>query len=147
MPITGTIEHKDLPDSLLHEPKGASTAAVGTVYVADGASSGSFQKLPITSLNITIPEIATAVHTDVDATVSLDGSTLSQTANGSLTDIPSLVNIPQTLTNKINENAAELLRLYNNQKQINQQVSTSLTNLEEKLNTVIDALKGIGVFK
>ena len=147
MPITGTIEHKDLPDSLLHEPKGASTAAVGTVYVADGASSGSFQKLPIASLNITIPEIATAVHTDVDATVSLDGSTLSQTANGSLTDIPSLVNIPQTLTNKINENAAELLRLYNNQKQINQQVSTSLTNLEDKLNTVIDALKGIGVFK
>lgn len=147
MPITGTIEHKDLPDSLLHEPKGASTAAVGTVYVADGASSGSFQKLPITSLNITIPEIATAVHTDVDATVSLDGSALSQTANGSLTDIPSLVNIPQTLTNKINENAAELLRLYNNQKQINQQVSTSLTNLEDKLNTVIDALKGIGVFK
>ena len=147
MPITGTIEHKDLPDSLLHEPKGASTAAVGTVYVADGASSGSFQKLPITSLNITIPEIATAVHTDVDATVSLDGSTLSQSANGSLTDIPSLVNIPQTLTNKINENAAELLRLYNNQKQINQQVSTSLTNLEDKLNTVIDALKGIGVFK
>ena len=146
MPITGTIEHKDLPDSLLHEPKGASTAAVGTVYVADGASSGSFQKLPITSLNITIPEIATAVHTDVDATVSLDGSTLSQSADGSLTDIPSLVNIPQTLTNKINENAAELLRLYNNQKQINQQVSTSLTNLEEKLNTVIDALKGIGVF-
>ena len=147
MPITGTIEHKDLPDSLLHEPKGASTAAVGTVYVADGASSGSFQKLPITSLNITIPEIATAVHTDVDATVSLDGSTLSQTANGSLTDIPSLVNIPQTLTNKINENAAELLRLYNNQKQINQQVSTSLTNLEDKLNTVINALKGIGVFE
>lgn len=146
MPITGTIEHKDLPDSLLHEPKGASTAAVGTVYVADGASSGSFQKLPITSLNITIPEIATAVHTNVDDTVSLDGSTLSQTANGSLTDIPSLVNIPQTLTNKINENAAELLRLYNNQKQINQQVSTSLTNLEDKLNTVIDALKGIGVF-
>ena len=147
MPITGTIEHKDLPDSLLHEPKGASTAAVGTVYVADGASSGSFQKLPITSLNITIPEIATAVHTNVDATVSLDGSTLSQTADGSLTDIPSLVNIPQTLTNKINENAAELLRLYNNQKQINQQVSTSLTNLEDKLNTIIDALKGIGVFK
>lgn len=146
MPITGTIEHKDLPDSLLHEPKGASTAAVGTVYVADGASSGSFQKLPITSLNITIPEIATAVHTDVDATVSLDGSTLSQSADGSLTDIPSLVNIPQTLTNKINENAAELLRLYNNQKQINQQVSTSLTNLEDKLNTVIAALKGIGVF-
>ena len=144
---TGYIEHNELPDELLHEPKGASTAVAGTVYVADGAGSGSFQKLPTTSLNITIPEITSVAHTDVDSTVDLDGSTLSQTADGSLTDIPSLVNIPQTLTNKINENAAELLRLYNNQKQINQQVSTSLMNLENKLNTVIDALKGIGVFK
>lgn len=143
----GDIEHKELPDNLLHEPKGASTALAGTVYVADGAGSGSFQKLPTTSLNITIPEITSAEHTIVDNTVDLDGSTLSQTADGSLTDIPSLVNIPQTLTNKINENAAELLRLYNNQKQINQQVSTSLISLESKLNTVIDALKGIGVFK
>ena len=144
---TGYIEHNELPDELLHEPKGASTAVAGTVYVADGAGSGSFQKLPTTSLNITIPEITSAEPIVVDGTVDLDGSTLSQTADGSLTDIPSLVNIPQTLTNKINENAAELLRLYNNQKQINQQVSTSLISLENKLNTVIDALKGIGVFK
>lgn len=144
---TGDIEHNELPDELLHEPKGASTAVAGTVYVADGAGSGSFQKLPTTSLNITIPEITAATHSAVDSTVDLDGSTLSQAADGSLTDIPSLINIPQTLTNKINENAAELLRLYNNQKQINQQVSTSLMSLENKLNTVIDALKGIGVFK
>ena len=144
---TGYIEHNELPDELLHEPKGASTAVAGTVYVADGAGSGSFQKLPTTSLNITIPEVTSVAHTDVDSTVDLDGSTLSQAADGSLTDIPSLVNIPQTLTNKINENAAELLRLYNNQKQINQKVSTSLMNLENKLNAVIDALKGIGIFE
>lgn len=143
----GDIEHSELPDNLLHEPKGASTAAAGTVYVANGAGSGSFQKLPTTSLNINIPTVTAATHSAVDGTVDLDGSTLSQAADGSLTDIPSLVNIPQTLTNKINENAAELLRLYNNQKQINQQVSTSLVNLENKLNTVIDALKGIGVFE
>lgn len=143
----GDIEHSELPDNLLHEPKGASTAAAGTVYVADGAGSGSFQKLPTTSLNITIPTVTAATHSAVDGTVDLDGSALSQVADGSLTDIPSLVNIPQTLTNKINENAAELLRLYNNQKQINQQVSASLINLENKLNTVIDALKGIGVFE
>ena len=144
---TGYIEHNELPVELLHEPKGASTAVAGTVYVADGAGSGSFQKLPTTSLNITVPSVPAAAHTDVASTIDLDGSTLSQVADGSLTDIPSLVNIPQTLTNKINENAAELLRLYNNQKQINQQVSTSLISLENKLNTVIDALKGIGVFK
>lgn len=144
---TGDIEHSELPDNLLHEPKGAATAAAGTVYVANGSGSGSFKKLPTTSLNITVPSVPAISHTAVDGTASLDGSTLSQAADGSLTDIPSLVNIPQTLTNKINENAAELLRLYNNQKQINQQVSTSLTNLENKLNAVINALKGIGVFK
>lgn len=143
----GDIEHNELPDELLHEPKGASTAAAGTVYIADGAGSGSFKKLPTTSLDIAIPEIALAIHTIVDSTIDLDGSTLSQTADGSLTDIPALVNIPQILTNKINENAAELLRLYNNQKQINQQVSTSLMNLENKLNAVIYALKGIGIFE
>ena len=143
----GDIEHSELPDNLLHEPKGASTAVAGTVYVADGAGSGSFKKLPTTSLNITVPSVPVISHTGISETSSLDGSTLSQAADGSLTDIPSLVNIPQTLTNKINENAAELFRLYNNQKQINQQVSTSLTNLENKLNAVINALKGIGVFK
>lgn len=143
----GDIEHSELPDNLLHEPKGASTAVAGTVYVADGSGSGSFKKLPTTSLNITVPSVPVISHTNISGTSSLNGSTLSQVADGSLTDIPALVNIPQTLTNKINENAAELFRLYNNQEQINQQVSTSLMNLENKLNAVINALKGIGVFK
>ena len=49
----GDIEHKELPDDLLHEPKGASTAVAGTVYIANGAGAGSFQKLPTTSLDIT----------------------------------------------------------------------------------------------
>jgi hypothetical protein len=144
---TGDIEHSELPDNLLHEPKGASTAAADTVYVADGAGSGSFKKLSVTSLDIMVDTIEDLAHTAVDSTVSLDGSTLAQTAVGSLTDIPSLTNIPQTLTNKINENAAELLRLYNNQKQINTQITTSLLNLENKINTVIDALKNVGVIK
>ena len=43
------VEHSQLPDELLHEPKGARTAAAGTVYVADGAGSGTFQKLPTSS--------------------------------------------------------------------------------------------------
>ena len=144
---TGDIEHSELPDNLLHEPKGAATAAAGTVYVADGAGKGSFKKLPISSLSITVPSVASASHTTVTGTITLDGSTLSQAADGILSDIPSLSGVPQTLTTKINENAAELLRLYNNQKTINQQVSTSLTNLETKLNQVITALKGIGVLK
>lgn len=37
-----TIQHKDAPDGKRHEPKGASTAASGTVYVSDGAGSGNW---------------------------------------------------------------------------------------------------------
>lgn len=44
-------EHKDLPDSQLHESKGVSTASVNTVYVADGSGSGSWKKLDLVSLN------------------------------------------------------------------------------------------------
>lgn len=34
------IEHVDIPDGERHEPKGASSALVGTVYTADGNGSG-----------------------------------------------------------------------------------------------------------
>ena len=39
------IEHKNIPDAGRHEPKGASTAAAGSVYVSDGAGSGSWTDL------------------------------------------------------------------------------------------------------
>lgn len=45
------IQHKDIPDNQLHEPKGAATAAVDTVYVANGTGSGSFRKLGIEELD------------------------------------------------------------------------------------------------
>lgn len=141
----GDIEHNELPDELLHEPKGASTAAAGTVYIADGAGSGSFQKLPTTSLDIASVSIIDITPSTIDATVSLSGDTLAQVADGTLTDVQAFVGIPQEITSKINENAAELLRLYNNQSQINQQVSNSISILENKLNEVIVALKGVGI--
>lgn len=141
----GDIEHNELPDELLHEPKGASTAAAGTVYIADGAGSGSFQKLPTTSLDIASTSIIDITPSTIDATISLSGDTLAQVADGTLTDVQAFVGIPQEITSKINENAAELLRLYNNQSQINQQVSNSIAILENKLNEVIVALKGVGI--
>lgn len=36
------VSHVDLTEPNLHEPKGASTAAAGKVYVADGAASGAW---------------------------------------------------------------------------------------------------------
>lgn len=38
-------EHVDITDPELHEPKGASTASVGMVYVANGAGSGTWKLL------------------------------------------------------------------------------------------------------
>ena len=141
----GEIEHSELPDELLHEPKGASTAAAGTVYIADGAGSGSFTKLPTSSLDITAANIIDITPSSIDETITLDGAALAQVADGTLTDVQAFVGIPQEITSKINENAAELLRLYNNQATINQQVSNSIAILESKLNEVIVALKGVGI--
>jgi microcystin-dependent protein len=39
------VEHNEIPDIQLHEPKGASTAAAQTFYVADGAGSGVWQSV------------------------------------------------------------------------------------------------------
>ena len=40
------IEHKNIPESGLHEPKGVSLASSGEVYVADGVGSGNWTPLP-----------------------------------------------------------------------------------------------------
>lgn len=42
-----TIQHSDVTDPLIHEPKGASSAAANTVYVSDGAGSGSWVEPPL----------------------------------------------------------------------------------------------------
>lgn len=36
------LQHKDLPESQLHEPKGASTANSGEIYTANGSGSGTW---------------------------------------------------------------------------------------------------------
>ena len=40
-----SVEHKNITDSNIHEPKGASTAAASRVYISDGAGSGSWSKV------------------------------------------------------------------------------------------------------
>lgn len=142
--MAGEIEHKDLPDNLCHEPKGASTAASGTVYIADGNASGSFQLLPLSSLDTTYEEVD-ALPTDViTSSVSVIDGGLSQTATGVLTDVAAFVGIPQDITLKINMTSAELLRFYNNQKTINDEVSAAITSIESKLNELLTALKSEG---
>lgn len=45
------LSHKDIPDALLHEVKGASTAAAGTVLTATGTGSTTFQSSVSSSLS------------------------------------------------------------------------------------------------
>lgn len=39
------MEHRDIPDSQRHEPKGASSAIQGTFYISNGSGSGNWTKL------------------------------------------------------------------------------------------------------
>jgi hypothetical protein len=41
-----TIQHRNIPEAQLHEPKGASTALAGQTYIADGAGSGAWKDTP-----------------------------------------------------------------------------------------------------
>lgn len=68
--------HKNLSDAELHEPKGAATAASGTVYISDGAGSGTWIKLPLSSLDLTSTQnpntvYVSAVLTDVSTASSI----------------------------------------------------------------------------
>src|ERR1051325_1704792 len=45
--------HKDLTGADLHEPKGVAAAAANNVYVADGAGSGTWKKLTLSTLDLT----------------------------------------------------------------------------------------------
>lgn len=143
--MAGDIEHKDLPDALCHEPKGASTASVGEVYVADGEGSGEFKKVPVSSLDITVSAVEDMTQPVVPSTVSITDGGLSQTAIGVLTDVPAFAGIPQAITTKINLTSSELLRFYQNQAAVNQALSTGVSNIVTKLNQIITALKNEGL--
>lgn len=74
------INHKDIPDSGLHEPKGVVSAAAGTVYVADGAGSGSWQN-PVPS---DIPRFGWANYADYASGItpqSISSSTWTKVLN------------------------------------------------------------------
>lgn len=73
------IQHKDIPDADLHEPKGVVTAALGAVYIADGAGSGDWivpmPRGSVTFSNIAAPLTVTypAAYTKVSPTTTVSG--------------------------------------------------------------------------
>jgi len=79
-----TIEHKDITGADLHEPKGASSASAGEIFVADGAGSGSWENTSISQhgeMDITNNTTATAVTAAVDVTLNTDSDYVKVTAS------------------------------------------------------------------
>jgi hypothetical protein len=67
-----STQHSDITDPNIHEPKGASTASVGTVYVSDGAGSGTWGKLDEDNLD------TVSLYADIET--SLGDGTISVTS-------------------------------------------------------------------
>lgn len=141
----GDIEHKELPDNLLHEPKGASTAEKDTLYVADGEGSGEFRKITLDSIDIPTPEMSPATLETIIDTEILSGAGLVGMIDGNLLPVPAFINIPGELINIINKNTKELYTLYVNLKTINAAVKENITILQNKQAEIINKLKEIGI--
>ena len=80
-------EHKDILDPYRHEPKGADTAAVGTIYVADGAGGGVWEHTSNSvhgDMVITSGAVATVVAAAADATLNTDTDYVKVTAGWAL---------------------------------------------------------------
>lgn len=139
------IEHSQIPSEHCHEPKGAPEAAAGTVYVADGAGSGSFIKLPLSSLDTSTQSLTDVDITDIDDTAMVQATSLTQLADGTLEEVTPVVGIPLETFETINKNTAELYRIYLNQTTINQSTKMAVEDALHKINEIIAALKNWGI--
>ncbi len=73
------IEHRNISDPDLHEPKGVATAAANTAYVANGSGSGTWRRMAQGSVyfeNISTPYTLTypATYTKVNPTTTASGT-------------------------------------------------------------------------
>lgn len=84
-----TVSHKDLTGADVHEPKGAASAASGTVYVSNGSGSGSW--ITIAALTGAVGEVkAFTTFAVPSGFLELDGSEIDRTTYSNLFNIVSL---------------------------------------------------------
>jgi hypothetical protein len=138
------IQHADLPDQYLHEPKGASTALIDTVYVADGNGSGSFKLVPISSLDYTPEDVADITITSIQDPLSVSGAGLLSVADGTMNDVAYTTEVPVATVQTINKNFKELYDIYSRDVDIHNAVKADVEALATKLNQLIDGLANIG---
>lgn len=66
------VNHADLTDPNIHEPKGVAAASADFIYQADGAGSGDW-KLPIKKYSITISPTAVSLNSTSEQTFTCTG--------------------------------------------------------------------------
>lgn len=103
------VAHSTLTGAELHEPKGADTAALGTVYVANGSGSGSWNSISVSSFTGMVADfaapiaptgwleldgsvISTATYSGLFAVMSITSSGTRSSGNATITGIPSTAN-------------------------------------------------------
>lgn len=82
------VSHASLTGSELHEPKGAASAALGTVYVANGAGSGNWQSVSTSAFTGMVADFAAPVAPT--GWLELDGSVISTATYGALFAVMSI---------------------------------------------------------
>ena len=78
------IQHKNIVDAERHEPKGASTAAIDTVYVSNGAASGTWKELPF-AINGVIDDVSTASFTLIPIPMNVTVQSIRMTLANAIT--------------------------------------------------------------
>ena len=139
------VQHSELTGALCHEPKGADTAAANTVYIANGSGSGSFQQVPLSIINFTKTTVADITPTAIDDAVVIDGTNLTQITNKEMADVPYSAGLTVPGTNALNKNLRELYKYTVNANTRIAELNTAITNLNNKLNALLAALRSAGV--
>ena len=78
------IQHKNIVDAERHEPKGASTAAIDTIYVSNGAASGTWKELPF-AINGVIDDVSTASFTLIPIPMNVTVQSIRMTLANAIT--------------------------------------------------------------
>ena len=139
------VQHSELTGALCHEPKGADTAAANTVYIANGSGSGSFQQVPLSIIDFTKTTVADITPTAIDDAVVIDGTNLTQITNKEMADVPYSAGLTVPGTNALNKNLRELYKYTINANTRIAELNTAITNLNDKLNALLAALRSAGV--
>tara|TARA_B100000929_G_C15511743_1_gene421127 strand:+ start:7384 stop:8058 length:675 start_codon:yes stop_codon:yes gene_type:complete len=102
------IEHANIPESGLHEPKGASTASVDTTYISDGTGSGTWKKVDANALQGTLSNTAPSgrrIVTDGAGGFSADLVPGSAFGTMNLTDNTTAKNVTAAADTTLNTNS------------------------------------------